>query len=360
MRTITVVGARPQFVKAAVVAPVLERWGIADSIVHTGQHYDRNLSDVFFDELQIPEPAFTLGVGSAPQGQQTGEMMCGLEPILMREQPDCIIVYGDTNTTLAAALVASKLNIPIAHVESGCRSFDRTMPEEVNRVLTDHLSTFLFAPTEVAAANLYAEGIRSGVHVVGDVTIDLARATAERLPPVPDLLNRWQLRRGSYAFVTIHRANTATDVVAFERVVVALRRLGMPVVFAAHPRVRPMLEAMGAGQPGDPIMITDPLSYLETIAAVKNARVVITDSGGLQKEAAVLAVPCVTLRTSTEWVETIRSEWNALAGTDPDAIVSLAHRPRPETPLPYVTDGRTAERMVGILIESRNTVAKSA
>lgn len=353
MRTITVVGARPQFVKAAVLAPVLARAGIADSIVHTGQHYDRNMSDVFFDELAIPEPAYTLGVGSAPQGEQTGEMMCRLEPVFQREQPDCVIVYGDTNTTLAATLVAAKLSMPIAHVESGCRSFDRSMPEEVNRVVTDHLSTFLFAPTEVAAANLYAEGIRNGVHVVGDVTIDLAHATAERLPATPSIVSRWQLRPGSYAFVTIHRAGTASDVVAFERIIRALRELGMPVVFAAHPRVRPMLEAMGAGVPGDPIMVTDPLSYIETIGAVKNARVVITDSGGLQKEAAVLAVPCVTIRTTTEWVETVRSGWNVLAGTDPEAIVSLAHRPRPDTPLPYIADGRTAERIVNVLVGSR-------
>ena len=353
MRTITVVGARPQFVKAAVLAPVLARAGIADSIVHTGQHYDRNMSDVFFDELEIPEPAYTLGVGSAPQGAQTGEMMSRIEPVLMREQPDCVIVYGDTNTTLAAAIVAAKLAIPIAHVEAGCRSYDRSMPEEVNRVVTDHLSAILFAPTEVAAANLHAEGIRQGVHVVGDVTIDLAHATSERLPTMPDILNKWQVRRGSYAFVTIHRAGTANDVVAFERIVGALRQLGMPVIFAAHPRVRPMLDAMGAGTPGDPILVTDPLSYIETIAAVKNARVVITDSGGLQKEAAVLAVPCVTVRTTTEWIETVRSGWNVLAGNDPDAIISLAHRPRPETPLPYTSDGRTAERMVTILLEAR-------
>lgn len=360
MRTITVVGARPQFVKAAVLSPVLARFGIADSIVHTGQHYDFNMSDVFFDELEIPRPAYTLGVGSASQGVQTGEMMCRLEPILIKEQPDIVILYGDTNTTLAGAMVAAKLCIPIAHVESGCRSFDRTMPEEVNRVLTDHVSSFLFAPTEIAAANLYAEGIRQGVYVVGDVTIDLAHATAERLPIFPDVLNRLQLRRGTYAFVTIHRAGTANDVIAFERIVGALRRLGMPVVFAAHPRVRPMLDAMGAGAPGDPIIVTEPLSYIETVAAVKNARVVITDSGGLQKEAAVLAVPCVTLRTSTEWVETVRSGWNALAGTDPAAIVSLAHRQPPDTPLPYVSDGRTAERMVSALVESRTLIGNIA
>lgn len=360
MRTITIVGARPQFVKAAVLTPVLARWGVADSIVHTGQHYDRNLSDVFFDELELPQPAYTLEVGSAPQGEQTGEMMRRLEPILIREEPDYVIVYGDTNSTLAGALVASKLCIPIAHVESGCRCFDRTMPEEINRVVTDHLSTFLFAPTEVAAANLYAEGIRNGVSVVGDLTCDLARATADRLPLHPDLLNRLQLRRGTYAFVTIHRANTASDVIAFERIVGALRRLDMPVLFAAHPRVRPMLDAMSVGTPGDSIIVTEPLSYFETIAAVRNARVVITDSGGLQKEAAVLAVPCVTLRTSTEWVETVRSEWNALAGTDPGAIVALAHRPRPETPLPYISDGRAAERMVTTLMESRNMMAQSA
>lgn len=360
MRTITVVGARPQFVKAAVLSPVLARAGFADSIVHTGQHYDRNMSDVFFDELELPEPAYTLGVGSAPQGEQTGEMMCRIEPVLMREQPDCVIVYGDTNTTLAAALVASKMSIPIAHVEAGCRSFDRSMPEEINRVVTDHLSTILFAPTEVAAANLYAEGIRNGVHVVGDVTIDLAHATAERLPPSPAILNRWQLRRGTYAFVTIHRAGTANDVVAFERIVGALRQLGMPVVFAAHPRVRPMLDAMGAGVPGDPIIVTDPLSYIETIAIVKHARVVITDSGGLQKEAAVCGVPCVTVRTTTEWVETVRSGWNVLAGTDPEAIVSLAHRPRPDTALPYVSDGRTAERIVNVLMQSRTPMQEIA
>ena len=360
MRTITVVGARPQFVKAAVLAPMLARFGIADSIVHTGQHYDRNMSDVFFDELEIPEPAYTLGVGSASQGVQTGEMMCRLEPVLTKEQPDCVIVYGDTNTTLAAALVASKLCIPIAHVEAGCRSFDRTMPEEVNRVVTDHISTFLFAPTEVAAANLYSEGIRQGVYVVGDVTIDLAHATAERLPVHPEVLGRLGVRRGVYAFVTIHRANTANDVIAFERIVGALRRLGMPVIFAAHPRVRPMLDALGAGVGGDPITVTDPLSYVETMAMVKNARVVITDSGGLQKEAAVLGVPCVTLRSSTEWLETVRSGWNVLAGTDPNAIVSLAHRPPPDTPLPYVSDGRTAERMVSALVGSRNVIGNIA
>jgi UDP-GlcNAc3NAcA epimerase len=360
MRTITVVGARPQFVKAAVLAPVLARAGIADSIVHTGQHYDRNLSDVFFDELELPEPSYTLGVGSAPQGQQTGEMMTRIEPVLMREQPDFVIVYGDTNTTLAATLVAAKLCVPIAHVEAGCRSFDRTMPEEINRVVTDHLSSLLFAPTEVAAANLYGEGIKNGVHVVGDVTIDLAHATAERLPQAPPVLSRYHLRRGTYAFVTIHRAGTANDVVTFERIVGALRRLGMPLLFAAHPRVRPMLDAMGVGAPGDPITVTDPLSYLETIAIVKNARVVITDSGGLQKEAAVLAVPCVTLRDSTEWVETVRSGWNVLAGTDPDAIVAFAHRPSPQTPLPYVCDGRTAERIVNLLIGARSTMQEIA
>jgi UDP-GlcNAc3NAcA epimerase len=360
MRTITVVGARPQFVKAAVLAPTLARFGIADSIVHTGQHYDRNMSDVFFDELEIPEPSYTLGVGSASQGVQTGEMMCRLEPVLVKEQPDCVIVYGDTNTTIAAALVASKLCIPIAHVEAGCRSFDRTMPEEVNRVVTDHISTFLFAPTEVAAANLHNEGIRHGVHVVGDVTIDLARATADRLPVQPEVLGRLGVRRGVYAFVTIHRANTANDVIAFERIVGALRRLGMPVIFAAHPRVRPMLDALGAGVGDDPIRVTAPLSYVETIAMVKNARVVITDSGGLQKEAAVLGVPCVTLRTSTEWVETVRSGWNVLAGTEPHAIVSLAHRPPPDTPLPYISDGRAAERMVNALVGSRNLIGNIA
>ena len=199
-----------------------------------------------------------------------------------------------------------------------------------------------------------------GVQVVGDVTIDLAHATAERLPPMPDVLNRFLLRRGTYAFVTIHRAGTASDAIAFERVVGALRRLGMPVLFAAHPRVRPMLEVMGVGAPGDEIIVTDPLSYVETIAAVKNARVVITDSGGLQKEAAVLAVPCVTLRDSTEWVETVRSGWNVLAGTDPEAIVSLAHRPRPDAPLPYITDGRTAERIVTALIEAQSMAREIA
>ena len=360
MRTITVVGARPQFVKAAVLSPVLARFGVADSIVHTGQHYDWNMSDVFFDELEIPRPAYTLGVGSASQGVQTGEMMCRLEPIITKEQPDWVIVYGDTNTTLAAALVAAKLSVPIAHVEAGCRSFDRTMPEEVNRVLTDHVSTFLFAPTEVAASNLYAEGIRHGVHVVGDVTIDLANATAQRLPAVPEILGRFGLRRGGYAFVTIHRANTATDVIAFERIVGALRKLGMPVLFAAHPRVRPMLDALGAGVPGDPLIVTDPLSYVETIAVIKSARVMITDSGGIQKEAAVLGVPCVTLRTSTEWIETVRSGWNVLAGSDPSAIVSLAHRPPPDTPLPYISDGRTAERMVSALVGSLSLMGNIA
>ena len=360
MRTITVVGARPQFVKAAVVAPALALAGVADSIVHTGQHYDDRLSRVFFDELEIPQPAYTLGVGSQGHGEQTGEMMRRLEPILVRERPDCVIVYGDTNSTLAGALVAAKLCIPIGHVEAGCRSFDRSMPEEINRVLTDHISTHLFAPTEVAAANLYAEGIRRNVHVVGDVMVDLAHATAERLPPFPEPLSRLMLRRGTYAFVTLHRANNATDPIAFERVIEALRQLGMPVLFAAHPRVRPMLDALGAGLPGDPVIVTEPLSYIETIAAVKNARVVITDSGGLQKEAAVLAVPCVTMRTSTEWVETVRSGWNILVGTDPSAIVTAAHRHRPDAALPYLSDGQAAQRIVDALLGVRYRLASTA
>jgi len=333
----TVVGARPQFIKAALVSEAMA--GRVDEIVvHTGQHYDASMSQVHFDDLHMRAPDHFLSAGSGSHAVQTAEMMTRLEPLVHETSPDAVLVYGDTNSTLAGALVAAKLNVPVAHVEAGLRSFDRTMPEEVNRVVTDHLSRLLFAPNERAAGQLAAEGIAAGVYVVGDVMADLARRTAARLPARPAVLDELGLQRGEYGVLTIHRVANTADPATFARLVAAAGRLGFPVVFPVHPRSRALFDAL-AGRAGA-VRAIDPLGYEAMIALVRDARVVLTDSGGLQKEAYVLGVPGVTLRSETEWVETLEGGWNVLAGSDEERIVAAALRPRPpgEPPDRYGSD----------------------
>lgn len=328
MRVLSCIGARPQFIKAAVMSAELARRGVGEVLVHTGQHYDALMSDVFFAELSLPKPAYELGVGSAGHGAQTGEMMRRLEPVAIAESPDWMLVYGDTNSTLAGGLVAAKLGIPVAHVEAGLRSFNRAMPEEVNRILVDHLSTLLFAPNTRAAEQLAAEGIVRGVHVSGDLMVDLASKVAAEIPEHPAVLDRFGLRPSEYAVATIHRAGNTDDEATFYRLIDGLRRTGMPVVFPVHPRTRAIAARAGAGA-GDNIVMSDPLSYREMIALACRARVILTDSGGLQKEACVVGVPCVTLRQETEWVETLEDGWNVLAGSDPSAIARASQRVTP-------------------------------
>jgi len=342
MRVLSCVGARPQFVKAAVLNREMERRGVTEILVHTGQHYDELMSDVFFAELGLPTPNYELGVGSASHGTQTGEMLKRLELVLLDESPDIVVVYGDTNSTLAGALAAAKLNIPVAHVEAGLRSYDRSMPEEINRIVTDHVSAVLFAPNRRAALQLASEGIKSEVHVVGDLMVDLAHEVAAVLPTRPTVLERFELEAGEYGVATIHRAANTDNARVFGRLIEGLRQVRYPIIFPVHPRTRAVAEACDAGGSGN-IRTIDPLSYMEMIALMSRARTIFTDSGGVQKEAFVLRVPCVTMRAETEWTETVDSGWNVLVGDDPDAIGAAANRTPPATHERLYDEGAAAK-----------------
>lgn len=351
MRVLSCVGARPQFIKAAVVSAELARRGIDEILTHTGQHYDFEMSGIFFEELAVPKPRYELGVGSAGHGAQTGEMMRRLEPVVVQESPDWLLVYGDTNSTLAGALVGAKLHIPVAHVEAGLRSFNRSMPEEINRIVADHVADALFVPNERAASQLAAEGISRGVRVVGDVMADLAGAVAARLPERPPVLERFGLSPYTYAVATIHRASNTDDAQTFARLIEGLRGADMPIVFPVHPRTRGIAARHRVGE-GDRIAVVPPVSYREMIALMSRARVVFTDSGGMQKEAYVLHVPCVTLRDDTEWVETLDDGWNVLTGSNPAKIARAAHRSRPARQTPHYGNGDAASRIASALLDS--------
>ena len=333
MRLLTVVGARPQFIKAAVVSRAIPAFNarsrrdrqIQEMMVHTGQHYDDNMSAIFFKELNMPAPAYHLGVGSGPHGQQTARMLDRLEPVIEQERPDLVLVYGDTNSTLAGSLTASKLRIPVAHVEAGLRSYNRAMPEEINRVITDHLSALLLCPTDRAVKNLSCEGIVTGVHQVGDVMHDSLLYNLARADRRVGVLAELGLRPGQYGVATIHRAETTDRPETVAGILSALGRLGLPVVVPLHPRSRAVLDAVGIARVPDSVRLMPPVSYHQMLMLERHARLILTDSGGVQKEAFLLGVPCITLRNETEWVETVELGWNRLAGTNPDAIVMAAH-----------------------------------
>jgi len=348
MKILTVVGARPQFIKAAPFSRVVRR-AHTEVLVHTGQHYDPALSAVFFEELELPAPDHHLDVGSGPHGWQTGQMLQRLEPIVQREQPDRVVIYGDTNSTLAGALVAAKLGVPLAHVEAGLRSFVRAMPEEINRIVADRLSTYLFAPTQTAVDNLAREGITDGVTLTGDIMCDALLQNSEIAARRSRILERLSLRPGAYALATIHRAANTDDPARLADIIDALSLLQETVILPLHPRTRAAL--MGTDiEVEPPVIVADPVGYLDMLELERNARVVLTDSGGVQKEAYLLGVPCVTLRDETEWVETLEGGWNVLAGADAERIVAAARRPRPAgSPPPLFGDGHAAERMLAAL-----------
>ncbi len=346
MKIVSIVGARPQFIKAAVLSRVLRR-SHEEVLVHTGQHYDPLLSDIFFSELDLPPPERHLGIGSDTHARQIGRMLEAIEEVLLVERPDRVLVYGDTNSTLAGALAAAKLGLPLAHVEAGLRSYDRSMPEELNRTLTDHCADLLFCPSSIAFDNLAQEGISAGVHLVGDVMYDSVLQQAESLDSRS--LARWGLSAGEYALATVHRAANTDDTERLRSILEALGRLGEPVIFPVHPRTRKAMLAAGLEAAAN-VRLAEPLGYREMLALEKNARCILTDSGGVQKEAFFFAVPCVTLRNETEWPETIDCGWNALAGCDAELIVEAAARPRPSGAPPQVYgDGHAAERIVEIL-----------
>ena len=312
MRVLTVVGARPQFIKAAPVSHSFEKSGIEEILVHTGQHFDAAMSEVFFSDLNIPTPKHHLDVHGGGHGEMTGRMLAGLEPIVKGESPDVGVVYGDTNSTLAGALVASKLNIPVVHVEAGLRSFNRRMPEEINRILTDHVSTLLLCPTRSAVAQLAREGIERGVHHVGDVMFDatlLARKAAERRS---NIVQELHLDADKYAVATVHRAENTDDPAQLAQILEWLRRqaLNIPVVFPVHPRTAARVRDVGLTWDG--LQICEPVGYIDMTQLLAGASMVYTDSGGVQKEAYFHRIPCVTLRAETEWVETIECGWNRL------------------------------------------------
>jgi UDP-GlcNAc3NAcA epimerase len=357
MKILTVIGARPQFIKAAAVSRLLRAVpGTSEVLVHTGQHYDGNMSDVFFSELGIPTPDHHLGVGSGSHGAMTGRMLEKVEAVVLAEKPDTVLVYGDTNSTLSGGLAASKLHVPVAHVEAGLRSFNQRMPEEINRVLTDHVSRWLFCPTPVAVENLRREGIAGDrVSLVGDVMYDVALLVRDRVGDV----NRWGVTPGQYILATIHRAENTDDPARLAAVFDGLREVAkrMPVVLPLHPRTRAVL-ARGGRAADAGVRLIDPVGYLDMVCLEKNARLVVTDSGGVQKEAFFHRVPCVTLRDETEWVELVEIGWNRLvpptgAGAVQDGILaSLDAGRRKEPPVDLYGGGRAAEQIVAELTET--------
>ena len=307
------VGARPQFIKAAPVSRALRARSISESLVHTGQHYDANMSDVFFRQLGLTQPNHHLGIGSGTHGEQTGRMLAAVESMLLAEPPDLVMVYGDTNSTLAAALAAAKLQIPVAHVEAGLRSYNRAMPEEINRILTDHVSELMFAPTDDAVANLSREGMsEERVHLVGDVMYDAALLYAQRARDESRILQDLALEPGEYILATVHRAENTDRRERLESIFTGLAAVARetPVVMPVHPRTRRALAKFGID--GSELRLIDPLGYLDMIELERHARLIATDSGGVQKEAYFYRVPCVTLREETEWVELVETGWNVL------------------------------------------------
>jgi len=351
VRVVTVIGNRPQFVKAAAVSRLL-RAEHEEILVHTGQHYDDDLSAVFFSELGIPRPDRELRLGTGSNAAQLSRMLAALAPLLEETAPDLVLVYGDTNSTLAGGLAAVQDGLPVAHVEAGMRSFDRRMPEEVNRVLTDHLSSLLLCSSAVAAANLAGEGVTSGVEVVGDVMVDVARLVQPRAREDMRPLESAGVRPGEYVLVTAHRAGNVDDPARLERLVELLERLPLPAVLPLHPRTRARLEATGLlrrleDAPG--VVLLGPAGYLDFTALLVNARAILTDSGGVQKEAYLAGVACVTLRDTTEWVETVDAGWNVLVDLDvAAALAALERRPPAQRPELY-GDGHAGERVVAAL-----------
>lgn len=348
----SVVGARPQFVKLAPIAHACERAGVKHVIVHTGQHYDPMLSDVFFEELNIPAPDEHLGVGSGSHGVQTGAMLAAMDEVILTHEPDWVLVYGDTNSTLAAALSAVKLHFPIAHLEAGLRSFNRQMPEEINRVLTDHTADLLLAPTEVGAKHLADEGLADRTVVVGDVMTDVLMETRAKVADKPSLImQEFGFAEGEYSLATIHRpANTDTKE-QLEAVLDSLGEVDHPVVILAHPRLVAKAQEHGLTIARGNLKVHAPLAYPDLVASTMHARGVITDSGGLQKEAFLLRTPCTTVRPQTEWVETVEVGWNVLVDAGAK-LVEAASRPRPaNTDVAPYGDGHAAERVVEVLLE---------
>lgn len=366
MKIATIIGARPQFIKAATISRCIAEHNrknlssvIKEIIVHTGQHYDDGMSDIFFRELEIPKPNYNLNIGSGSHGWQTGQMLMAIEDVLIKEKPDRVLIYGDTNSTLAGALAATKLHVPIAHVEAGLRSFNRRMPEEINRIVTDMLSNLLLCPSQIAVNNLAAEGVTEGVMITGDVMADALQFAAKKASANSDILARLGLQPQGYLLVTIHRAENTDDLDRLGNILSALSQLAEKeaVVLPIHPRTKKILEDNSSlhFRLNPSLKIIDPVGYFEIIGLEKSARLLLTDSGGMQKEAYWLNVPCITLRDETEWIETVEMGWNILTGADRERIIETVRTFK--TPCehpPLYGDGKAATYCVKALLEKNH------
>ncbi len=385
MKILSIIGARPQFIKAAIVSRKIREEGIKEILVHTGQHYDFNMSDIFFQELNLPKPDYHLGVGSGGHGEQTGKMLLEIEKVLLQQKPDVALVYGDTNTTLGGSLAAAKLHIPVAHIEAGLRSYNRSMPEEINRVLTDHCSDILFCPTETAVKNLQKEGfinvIGDGKLVdddfslaqralglplvinVGDAMLDIALDVKKLIEKKTDgekrVLERYFLRAKDYILVTIHRADNTDNKENLQNIMEALKeitRSGLKIFFPAHPRTKKALERFNLiSDVPQNLIVSEPISYVEIIALESNAKLIITDSGGLQKEAYFFEVPCIIPRDETEWTELVEIGWNKVVGTAKEnlvnAVLSTLNEDTPNRQrIDFYGQGRASEKIVKVLL----------
>lgn len=320
MNILSIIGARPQFIKCAYLSRELRKEH-EEVLVHTGQHYDSNMSEIFFKELEIPEPDYNLEIGSCTHGEQTGKMLTEIEKLLHKEKPDLVLIYGDTNSTLAGSLAAAKLHLKVAHVEAGLRSFDRSMPEEINRVLTDHISDLLFCPTDTAVVNLKKEGITSGVYNVGDVMLDVLMYNQKVAEKRSTILEDLGLTSKEYMVATVHRPSNTDSLENLSSIVKALSTTSWPIVFPVHPRTEKCLKQYSLWEKLDNnVKIIPPAGYLEMLKLMAHARKILTDSGGVQKEAYMLGVPCITLRENTEWIETVEGGWNVLVGANYEKI----------------------------------------
>lgn len=352
MKIITIVGARPQFIKAAPVSKIL-RTEHEEIIIHTGQHYDANMSDIFFNELKIPRPDYNLEIGSGSHGMMTGRMLEKLEEIYLKEKPDFVLVYGDTNSTLAGALAASKLLIPVIHIEAGLRSFNKAMPEEQNRILTDHISDLLLVPTEDAIKNLTNEGIKKGIYNVGDVMYDAVLMFKEIAKSKSGLLKELDVNSGEYILTTIHRAENTNDINRLRNMIEALNESGEKIILPLHPRTKKFIEGYGLNF-NENIKVIDPIGYLEMLMLEENSKMIVTDSGGVQKEAYFMGKPCITMRDETEWVETVACGWNVVVGTDKNKILDNIRNFKPTSIQQAIFgDGNAAQKILNIINERR-------
>ncbi|MBI0581603.1 MAG: UDP-N-acetylglucosamine 2-epimerase (non-hydrolyzing) [Methanomassiliicoccales archaeon] len=352
MKILSIVGARPQFVKVSPVHKAVSKRH-EHSILHTGQHYDYQMSQVFFEELNIPVPDYYLGVGSGSHGAQTGKMLAAIEEVLIKDRPDLMLVYGDTNSTLAGALAAVKMGIPIGHIEAGLRSYRHGMPEEINRVLTDHVSDLLFCPSQISKDNLKKEGVSKGVHVVGDTMTEVLLDLEDRIND--DVLDKLGVKKGDYVLCTIHRQENADDRKNMEEIIGAVISSDRKFVIPLHPRTRKNLAGwnmLSGLERADNVVLTEPQNFMAFTSLEKNAAKIMTDSGGVQKEAYFFGVPCVTVRDETEWVETLQDGWNVLVGAHRDSIASAlaAEKPLVERGTSY-GDSRVSERIVRLIEE---------